>query len=202
MLFYQYYAGANLTDRMKIFIKNMVTGRCRTIVKMELSNLGIEHNIPELGEIKLNTKLTMEMEKNLRTNLRKHGLEIVDDKKSILVEKIRNVIIELVHDLEERPITNYSVYISEKLNYDYTYLAKLFSDVRGVTIEQCIISHKIERVKELLVIHNLSLTQISKKLHYCSSSHLANQFKKVTGVTTSTFKRQKNKRISLEDVCS
>ena len=187
---------------MKIFIKNMVSDRCKTVVQNELKVLGIIHHVTELGEIEISKKLTEEQQLDLKRNLLKHGLELVHDPKVTLVEKIRNLIIEMVHYLEKRPITNYSAYISRKLDYDYTYLANLFSEVQGTTIEHCIIAHKIERVKELLTYNQFSLTEIANKLHYSSVSHLAKQFKKVTGITTSEFKKQEYKgRLTLDKVC-
>ncbi|HYV53529.1 MAG TPA: AraC family transcriptional regulator, partial [Chitinophagaceae bacterium] len=131
----------------------------------------------------------------LNRALKKAGLELMDDKKAMLVEKIKNVIIEMIHYAEEPPLTKYSVFLSEKLNYDYTYLANLFSEVQGTTIEHFIIIHKIERVKELLVYDDLNLTEIAQKLHYSSVSHLSNQFKKTTGLTPSHFKKLKKKRL-------
>lgn len=137
----------------------------------------------------------------LKVNLRKSGLELLDDSRSILVERIKNVIIEMVHYSDEVPATNYSDYISEKLGLDYTYLSNIFSDVKGVTIQQFIITNKIERVKELLLYDELSLTEIAYKLHYSSVAHLSNQFKKLTGLSPKFFKLMKYKRTSnLEDL--
>ncbi len=124
----------------------------------------------------------------------KWGLELMDDKKSMLIEKIKNVIIESIHYSDEQLQINFSNYLSEKLNYDYTYLANLFSEVEGTTIEHFIIGHKIERVKELIVYDELSLTEIAWKLHYSSIAHLSNQFKKITGLTPSYFKQLRQKR--------
>jgi AraC-like DNA-binding protein len=133
--------------------------------------------------------------------LRKAGLMLMDDKKSILVEKIKGAVIELVHYTEEQIKTNLSDYLSEKLNYDYTYLANLFSEVKGITIEKFYLTHKIERVKELIVYDELNLSEIAYKLHYSSVAHLSNQFKKITGLTPSYFKKLKHKRRgTLEDV--
>ena len=132
----------------------------------------------------------------LKINLLKSGLELLDDKKSILIEKIKNAIIEMVHYSDEMPTQNYSEYISEKLDYDYTYLSNTFSEVKGITIQQFIIINKIERVKELLLYNELNLTEISYKLHYSSVAHLSNQFKKITGLSPSYFKQLKLKRKS------
>jgi len=179
---------------MKLFIKYMVSLRCKMLVKVELENLGLHHTSVELGEVNITDDITNEQREQLNQSLKKAGLELMDDKKAMLVEKIKNVIIEMIHYADEPPMTKYSVYISEKLNYDYTYLANLFSEVRGTTIEQYIIIHKIERVKELLVYDDLNLTEIAFKLHYSSVSHLSNQFKKTTGLTPSHFKKLKKKR--------
>lgn len=133
--------------------------------------------------------------------LHEAGLELMDDKKAVLIEKIKNVIIEMVHYSDEMPKVNYSEYISDKLKLDYTHLSKIFSEVKGITIEHFIIAHKIERVKELLLYDELNLTQISYMMNYSSVAHLSKQFKKVTGLTPSFFKNLKNtKRISLENV--
>jgi AraC-like DNA-binding protein len=126
---------------------------------------------------------------------------LLDDKKSILIEKVKNVIIEMIHYMDEIPKVNYSDYISDKVGYDYTYLANIFSEVKGITIQQFIILHKIEKVKELLIYNELNLTEISYKLHYSSVAHLSNQFKKITGLSPTFYKQLKNKRReNLEDI--
>jgi AraC-like DNA-binding protein len=188
-------------EAMKIFIKNMVSIRCKMLVRSELEKLRLEYKVVDLGEVVLTGKLSDEKHDALKASLRKWGLELMDDKRSMLIEKIKNVIIEMVHYADELPKTNYSAYISDKLDQDYTYLANLFSEVVGTTIEHFIISHKIERVKELLVYDEMSLTEISEKLHYSSVAHLSNQFKKVTGLTPSHFKKLKHKRrVALENM--
>lgn len=164
------------------------------LVKAELERLGLHYTTVELGEVDIMENITAEQHDQLDRSLKKAGLELMDDKKSMLVEKIKNVIIEMIHYADELPLTKYSVFLSEKLNYDYTYLANLFSEVRGITIEHFIIIHKIERVKELLVYGDLNLTEIADKLHYSSVGHLSNQFKKTTGLTPSHFKNLKQKR--------
>lgn len=179
---------------MKLFIKYMVSIRCKMLVKAELERLRLPYTTVELGEVTLVGNITSEQREQLNRSLKKAGLELMDDKKAMLVEKIKNVIVEMIHYTEEPPLTKYSVFLSETLDYDYTYLANLFSEVQGTTIEQFIIIHKIERVKELLVYDDLSLTEIADKLHYSSVSHLSNQFKKTTGLTPSHFKKLKNKR--------
>ena len=171
------------------------------VVRSELENLGLHHTIVELGEVNILEELSPEQKIILDTGLRKSGLELMDDKKSVLIEKTKILIIELVHYSEELPKTNLSDYISSKLNYDYTYLANLFSEVTGTTIEKFFLSHKIERVKELLVYDELNLKEIAFKLHYSSVSHLSSQFKKITGLTPSHFKQLKRKkRTSLENL--
>jgi len=179
---------------MKLFIKYMVSIRCKMLVKAKLERLGLHHKTVELGEVEILENITLAQREQLNNGLKKAGLELMDDKKAMLVEKIKNVIIEMIHYLDEPPLTKYSVFLSDKLNYDYTYLANLFSEVRGITIEQFIIFHKIERVKELLVYDDLSLTEIADRLHYSSVGHLSNQFKKTTGLTPSHFKKLKEKR--------
>jgi AraC-like DNA-binding protein len=164
------------------------------IVKSELEKLGIHHLIVELGEVEILENINPEQRQELKTALSKTGLELMDDKKAILIEKIKGVIVEMIHYADEGPKINFSDYLAEKLNYDYTYLANLFSEVTGITIEHFIIAHKIERVKELLLYDELNLTEISYKLNYSSVAHLSNQFKKVTGLTPTFFKKLKRKR--------
>lgn len=171
------------------------------VVKAELNKLGLHYTKVDLGEIDIIEDITAEQRNQLKTALLKSGLELMDDKKAILIERIKNVIIEMVHYAEELPQKKFSDYISEKLNYDYTYLSNLFSEVTGITIEHYIISHKIERIKELLLYDELNLTEISYRLNYSSVAHLSSQFKKVTGLTPTYFKQLKNKkRITLENV--
>jgi AraC-like DNA-binding protein len=179
---------------MKLFIKYMVSIRCKMLVKAELENLGIQYSTVELGEVNIPQGITDTQRDQLNQSLKRAGLELMDDKKAMLVEKIKNVIVEMIHYSDEPPQTKYSVYLSEKLQYDYTYLANLFSEVQGITIEHFIILHKIERVKELLIYDDLNLTEIADKLCYSSVAHLSNQFKKTTGLTPSHFKKLKKKR--------
>jgi len=164
------------------------------MVEEELKKLGIRYVIVELGMVNILEDITQDQRDQLKKNLLKSGLELLDDKKSILIEKIKNVIVEMIHYSDELPKVNYSDYISEKLGYDYTYLANTFSEVSGITIQQFIINHKIEKVKELLLYNELNLTEISYKLHYSSVAHLSNQFKKVTGLSPSFYKQLKQKR--------
>lgn len=174
----------------------MVCNRCRMSVKSELKKLGLHFVVVELGEADIMEDLSVEQMQQLNVALRKSGLELMDDNKSILVEKIKTIIIELVHYTAAQSNLNLSDYLSEKLNYNYTYLANLFSEVKGTTIEQFYLAHKIEMVKELLVYDELTLTEIANKMHYSSVAHLSNQFKKMTGLTPSHFKKLKNKRRS------
>jgi AraC-like DNA-binding protein len=179
----------------------MVCIRCKMVVKAELEKLGLHYRTVELGEAEIKDSISEEQRDQLDKALKKSGLELMDDKKSMLIEKIKNVIVELVHYSEEQPKINLSDFLSEKLNHDYTYLANLFSEVEGTTIEQFYIAHKIELVKELLVYDDLNLTEIAYKLHYSSVAHLSNQFKKITGLTPSHFKQLRHKRrIMLENV--
>ncbi len=172
----------------------MVSLRCKMMVKEELKKLGLNYVIVDLGMVEVLEDITSDQRDQLSKNLLKSGLELLEDKKSILIEKIKNVITEMIHYSDELPNVNYSDYISEKLGYDYTYLANTFSEVTGITIQRYIIIHKIERVKELILYDELSLSEISYKLHYSSPSHLSNQFKKITGLTPSFYKKMKQKR--------
>jgi YesN/AraC family two-component response regulator len=186
---------------LKIYIKNMVCIRCQMVVKAELLKLGLNYVSVKIGEASIVENLSEEQLKQLDSALREAGLEIMDDNKSILVEKIKAAIIELVHYTEEQIRVNLSDYLSDKLNYDYTYLANLFSEVKGTTIEKFYLAHKIEKVKEMIVYDELSLTEISYRMHYSSVAHLSNQFKKITGLTPTHFKMLKNKRRNtLEDL--
>ena len=181
----------------------MVSNRCKMAVKEELQKMGLHFMMPDLGEVEVMETLSEEQWAELKAGLLHSGLELMDDKRAILIEKIKNVITEMVHHSDESPKMNYSNFISEKLNYDYTYLSNLFSEVKGITIQQFIIIHKIERAKELLLYDELNLTEISYKLHYSSVAHLSNQFKKVTGLSPSHFKQLKDKRRSpIEDIGS
>jgi AraC-like DNA-binding protein len=172
----------------------MVSLRCKLLVKDELKAMGLNFVLVDLGVIEIREDITEEQRKELESRLRLSGLELMDDKKSIIIEKIKNAIIEMIHYSDEVPRVNYSDYISDKLKYDYTYLSNIFSEVKGITIQQFIIMHKIERVKELLLYDELNLTEISYKLHYSSVAHLSNQFKKVTGHSPSFYKKLKEKR--------
>ncbi|MEO7523776.1 MAG: AraC family transcriptional regulator [Ferruginibacter sp.] len=179
---------------MILYIKYMVSLRCKMMVKEELKKLGISFNVVELGTVEMPADIAETKRLQLKSNLLKCGLELLDDKKSILIEKIKNVIVEMVHYSDELTKMNFSEYISDKLKLDYTYLSNTFSEVKGITIQQFIILHKVEKIKELLLYDELNLTQISYKLNYSSVSHLSNQFKKVTGLSPSFYKQLKQKR--------
>jgi AraC-like DNA-binding protein len=181
---------------MKIYIQNMVCIRCKMVVKSELEKLGLHYIRVDLGEAEIMEDLSKEQMEQFDSALRKTGLELIDNNRSILVEKIINIITGLVQNTDNPIKTNLSDHLSDKLNHSYTYLANLFSDVKGTTIEQFYLAHKIEKVKELLVYDELNLTQIAWKLHYSSVAHLSNQFKKITGLTPTHFKILKNKRRS------
>jgi AraC-like DNA-binding protein len=172
----------------------MVSTRCKMLVKEELNKLGLHFILVDMGVVDLMENITSEQRDQIRTALLKSGLELMEDKKAVIIEKIKNVIIEMVHYTDELPKVNFSEYLIEKVNYDYTYLANLFSEVQGITIEKFIIMHKIERVKELIIYDELNLSEIAWKMHYSSVAHLSNQFKKITGLTPSHFKRLKDKR--------
>ncbi len=179
---------------MKLYIKYMVSLRCKMFVKDELLKLGLHPVSIDLGMVEIQDDFTDEQIEAFGENLKIGGLELLDDKKNILVEKIKNVIIEMIHFSNKLPKVNDSDFISEKLGYDYTYLSNTFSEVKGITIQQYIIQNKIERVKELLLYDELTLTEIAWKLEYSSVAHLSNQFKKITGLTPTYFKELKNKR--------
>jgi AraC-like DNA-binding protein len=179
----------------------MVCNRCVAVVKNEFARLGHEPASVTMGEVTLPKDLTKEEHDNVETALKAHGFELIDDKKSATIEKIKTVIIEQIHHANDRLKVNYSTLIAGKLGKDYSYLSNLFSEVEGITIEQYVILQKIEKVKELLVYDELSLSQIADELGYSSVAHLSNQFKKVTGLTPSHFKSVKeNKRVSLDNV--
>lgn len=186
---------------MNLYIKYMVSLRCKMMVKEELFKLGLKYVVIDLGVVEILEDITCAQREQLKDNLLRSGLELLNDKKSILIEKIINVITDMIHYSEELPRINYSEYISKKLGYDYTYLSNVFSEVKGINIQQYIIIHKIERVKELLLYDELTLTEISYKLQYSSIAHLSNQFKKVTGLSPSFYKKLKRKRnVNLENV--
>jgi AraC-like DNA-binding protein len=174
----------------------MVSNRCKMAVKEELKRLGLHFIVLDLGVVEIMESITEEKRIQLKEGLLRSGLELMDDKKAILIEKIKNIIIEMVHFSDEMIKINFSNFLSEKLNHNYTYLANLFSEVQGTTIEHFIISHKIERIKELIIYGELNITEIAWKMGYSSVAHLSNQFKKSTGLSPSHFKQLKDKRRS------
>ena len=186
---------------MKLHIKNMVSIRCQMIVKQELQKLGLHFIMVELGEVEIMENILGDQREQIRIALLQSGLELIDDRRSVLIEKIKNAAIEMIHHKNELIKINFSDYLSGKLNHDYTYLANLFSQIQGTTIEQFIIAHKIERIKELIIYDELTITEIAWKMNYNSLAHLSNQFKKVTGLSPSHFKQLKVKRRSpIEDI--
>jgi AraC-like DNA-binding protein len=171
------------------------------MVKEALKELGLHFIVVDLGVVDVMEDLSEEQKATLKSLLLNAGLELMDDKKAMLIEKIKKVIIEMVHHAEELPKINFSDFISKKLEYNYTFLANLFSEVQGATIEQYIISHKIERIKELIVYGEMNITEIANKMNYSSVAHLSSQFKKATGLTPSHFKQLKEKRrIPIEEL--
>jgi AraC-like DNA-binding protein len=174
----------------------MVSNRCKMVVKEELKELGLHFMVVDLGEVEIMENISLEQRELLKQALLNSGLELMDDKRAMLIEKIKNAIVEMVHHADELIKVNFSDYLSEKLHHDYTYLANLFSEVQGTTIEQFIISHKIERIKELIIYGELNITEIANKMNYSSVAHLSNQFKKMTGLSPSHFKQLKDKRRS------
>lgn len=184
-----------------MYIKYMVSERCKMAVKEELRKLHLHFIVVDLGEVEIMETISSAEIEQLKLGLHSSGLELMDNKRAVLIEKIKNVIIEMVHHSDELIKTNFSNFISEKLNHDYTYLSNLFSEVQGTTIEQFIISHKVERIKELIIYGELNITEIAWKMNYSSVAHLSNQFKKVTGLSPSHFKQLKDKRRTpIEDV--
>jgi AraC-like DNA-binding protein len=184
---------------MKLYIKYMVGLRCKALVEEELKRLGVssQHIIVDLGLVEVLQDITAEQKETLKFNLLRSGLELLDEKRSLLIENVKNVIIDMIHFTEELPKVNYSDFISEKLGFDYTYLSNIFSEVKGTTIQQFIITHKIERAKEMLLYGDHNLTEIAHKLHYSSVAHLSAQFKKVTGLTPTFYKQLKSRRKEL-----
>jgi AraC-like DNA-binding protein len=186
---------------MKFFVKHMISTPCKMFVKEELTKLGISYNSVELGEVEVDEKLSMFQKELLRDSLKKYGLEVVDDRRTILVEKIKAIITELVYYSDEKPNIKISYLLSEKLNLNYNYLAKVFSEYQGITIEKYIILQKTEHIKELMMYGELNMTQIASKLNYSSVAHLSLQFKKTTGYTPSSFRQLNgNRRRTIEEI--
>jgi AraC-like DNA-binding protein len=179
----------------------MVSKRCKMVVQAAFKKLGLQYASIKLGEVKLLERMTSHQRDQLKTILLESKLVLIDNKKAILIEKIKAVIVEMVHYSEDLPKTNFSDYLTKKLGNNYTYLANIFSETQGITIEHFIILHKIERAKELIIYDELNITEIAYKLHYSNVAHLSSQFKKTTGLTPSYFKAQKNNKLCLlEDI--
>lgn len=185
----------------KIYIKNMVCNRCKMVVTSELEKLGIRPLSVSLGEVVLERDLTLNEKASLEAILQSLGFSLIDDRKSRLIEQVKNAIVELVHYENSELKINLSDLLSSRLNHDYNYISNLFSEVEGTTIEKYFIAQKIERVKELLVYDELNLSEIADMLNYSSVAHLSNQFKKVTGLTPTYFKNlREDKRKPLDEV--
>lgn len=186
---------------MKLYIKNMVCGRCKMVVKDELIKFGLHPKNIELGEVEIEEELDSKKKKQLDIILQSFGFELIDDKKSRLIEKIKNNIVDLVHYSEDQLHTKFSEYISHKLHHDYSYLSNLFSEIEGTTIEKYFIAQKMEKVKELLKYDELSLSEIADKMGYSSVAYLSNQFKKQTGLTPTFYKTPgQRKRKSIDNL--
>lgn len=181
---------------MKIYVKNMACESCKIVVQHALEELDILPTRVELGEIETREDVSDEDKSKLNSIIQKAGLELLEKKQGVLIEKIRNVAIDYVYKSDEKPNINFSVLLSEELNHSYTYLSNFFSEVEATTIEQFIIALKIERIKELIIFGEDTFTEIAHKLHYSSVAHLSTQFKKVTGLTPSHFRALKEKRRS------
>jgi len=173
----------------------MVSTRCKIAVKEVFRNLGLVYGNVELGEVELAEILSDDMLDELKISLLNIGFELIEDRRAILIERIKNIVIDMVHHSDKPIKVNFSDYLSEKLKYDYTYMANVFSEVQGISIEQFIISHKVERIKEFIIYDELNMTEIAFKMNYSSVAHLSGQFKKVTGLTPSYFKKLKMRRL-------
>jgi AraC-like DNA-binding protein len=179
----------------------MVSNRCKMAVKEELKKLGLHFIIVDLGEVEIMENITPAQRELLQSGLLDTGLQLMDDKRAILIERIKTILIEMVHYNGEMERVNVSTLLSEKLKHDYTYLANLFSEVQGTTIEQFIISHKVQRIKELIMYDELNISEIAWKMNYSSVAHLSHQFKKATGLSPTHFKQLKDKKRSpLEEI--
>jgi len=186
---------------MKLYIKYMVSNRCKMAVNELFRKLGMHVLSVELGEVDVSDSISEDNMILLRKELHNIGFELLEDKRTVLIEKIKTTIIDMVHNSDEIIKVNFSDYLSDKLNYDYTYLANIFSEIQGISIEHFIISHKIERIKELIIYDELNITQIADMMNYSSVAHLSMQFKKVTGLTPTSFKKLKlKKREAIEDI--
>lgn len=180
----------------------MVCNRCLKVVKDEFAKLNLNIEEIELGKVSVDSELSNKKIEEIRKVLYDNGFELIDDKKSKIIDSIKTLIIEKIHYSKNAfESKNSSNYIAKELGYDYSYLSNLFSSAEGITIEKYIIHQKIEKVKELLIYDELSLNEISYQLSYSSVQHLSNQFKKITGLTPSHFKKLKeNKRKPLDEI--
>lgn len=180
---------------MKLLIKNMLTIRCKMLVKMQFEALGIPLKVIELGEVETVRNISIKMKSKLKNELISFGFELIEDKRGMIIERIKILIIKVIRYHRGTLKMNFSSLLSEELNYDYNYLSNIFKARKGITIEGYIIAQKIEHVKELLIYDELSISQIADELHYSSLAHLSNQFKKVTGLTPTCFKRLRHPRL-------
>lgn len=186
---------------MKIYVKNMACESCKIVVKGALEELDIPSAKVELGEIETQQDISDDEKKKLNSKIKKAGLELLEKKQGVLIEKIRKIMVNYVYKSDEKPNIKFSVLLSKELNHSYTYLANFFSEVEAISIEQFIIALKIERIKELIIFGEDSFSEIAHKLHYSSAAHLSSQFKKATGLTPSHFKALKEKRrITIQDI--
>jgi AraC family transcriptional regulator len=187
---------------MQLYIKNMVCDRCIIVVRQQLDSLGLSYKNIQLGAAELAEPASKDKLQTLKEQLNNLGFEVLDDKKSTIVEKIKNTIIQLIQSEDEQALTiKLSVLLHEKLQMDYHYLSSLFSSIEGVTIEKYVILQRIEKAKELLMYDELSVGQIADKLGYSSVQHLSQQFKKTTGLTPSHFKQlRENMRKSIDKI--
>lgn len=176
---------------MKIYIKNMVSNSCRFVVKDALNKLNLPYIHINLGEVEVKRNISKNQREKLKVALQKMGLELMSDRRTILIEKVKNTIVEMVHYADDMIKVNFSDYLSHKLNYDYTYLSNLFTEVQGINIQNFILLHKAERIKELITYDELTISEIAYKMNYSSVAHLSNQFKKVTGFSPTYFKHLK-----------
>lgn len=187
--------------KQEIIIKNMVCPRCLEAVKLIFQDLGLAVEEISLGKVILSDKISPDQKKVIKERLAEKGFALLDDKRTQLINKIKAIIVQEIHYTEDPPRVNFSTTLTEKLHYDYSYLSRLFSAVEGQTIERYIMSQKIEKVKELLVYDQLTLSEIAFQLNYSSTAHLSAQFKKITGMTTSTFKQlQTQERKALDEI--
>ena len=186
---------------MKIYVKNMACESCKIVVQEALNEIGITPVKVDLGEIVTKEDISDDKKKKLNSIINKAGLELLEKKQGVIIEKIRKVLVDYVYNSEERPNIKFSVLLSKELNLSYKHLATLFSEIEAITIEQFLISLKIERIKELIIFGEDTFSEIAYKLNYSSAAHLSTQFKKATGLTPSHFKALKEKRrITIQNI--